>query len=115
MLPPAIIFVNSDSSTNVQQYMSNQLYVSEIITGAEFDKRVELDPNYPLDIHLKNIRIIVVRPFNDYNNRNLCDVAIFINRGLAVIEFNKYGPPNRTYRIETLSIYQLLSKPWTSV
>lgn len=110
MLPPAIIFVNSDSSVAVQQYMHNQLYVSEIITGVEFDNRVIADPNYPQAIYLNNIRIIVVRPLYDYTNRNLCDVAIFINRGLAVVEKTKYGPPGFTHRIETLSIFQILGQ-----
>jgi len=108
MLPSAIIFVNSDSSEAVRQYMFNQLHISEMMDGYEFDQRISIDPNYVNDIHLSNKRIIVVRPFYDYTNRNLCDVAIFINRGLAVIEYTKFGPPNQTYRIDTLSIYNIL-------
>lgn len=108
MLPSAIIFVNSESSEAVRQYMSNQLYASEIMDGYEFDQRVIADPNYVDDVHLSNKRILVVRPFDDHANRELCDIAIFINRGMAVIERNKFGPPNQTYRIETLSIYKLL-------
>ena len=59
MLPSAIIFVNSDSSEAVRQYMFNQLHISEMMDGYEFDQRISIDPNYVNDIHLSNKRITI--------------------------------------------------------
>lgn len=107
--PGAIIFVNNDLTPGVQGPLERQLYISESITGAEFDARVEADPNYTNIIHDNNLRVLVVREFSDGYNRNLADVAIFIKAGLASIESCKFGPPGQTFGVDRLTIYELLA------
>jgi hypothetical protein len=108
-LPSAIIFVNNDMNQTLQDTLVSQLFIHEAITGTEFDLRVELTPTYPDMIHLQGMRILVIRDdFMDLTNREYADVAIFVKSGLASIELNKIGPPNKAYRISELSIYKLL-------
>lgn len=107
-LPNAIIFVNNDLTPGVQGPLVRQLYISEVITGEEFDLRVEADPNYPLIVHQNDMRLLVIRDFADGYNRELADVAIFVKAGLAAIEDNKYGPHGVTMAVDTINIYKLL-------
>lgn len=107
-LPGAIILVNNDLVPGVQDPLVRQLYITESMTGAEFDARVLEDPNYPFIIHANHLRILVIRDFKDTANRDLMDVAIFIKAGLASIEANKFGPPGQTYPVDRLTIYELL-------
>lgn len=108
MLPPAIIFVNNDLTEQVLGILKSQLFITELIDGYEFDLRVLSDPNYPDIIHLNNIRLLVIRSFNELNNRNLADVAIFVKAGLLSIEYNKFGPHGQTFPVDRINIYKLL-------
>lgn len=108
--PGAIIFVNNDLAGNVQSTLVRQLYISDVMSGTEFDSRVVSDPNYPQIVHLNNMRILVVRDFADGYSRALADVAIFIKAGLATIEGSKFGPPGQTFPVDRLTIYELLMK-----
>ena len=108
LLFPAIIFVNNDLPLSIQSSLTTQLMLTEIIDGYEFDKRVTVDPNYPTEVHLNNLRVLVMRPLSDFTNRNLADIVIFIKAGLAYIEFNKNGPPGQTYPIARLQLEQLI-------
>jgi hypothetical protein len=109
LLPSAIIFINADMTVAQKQYIGQQLYITETISGQEFDARVVADPNYPDIVHQQNLRILVVRDdFRDYTNRELADIAIFVKQGLIAIEKNKFGPPNLTFQQDRVNIYELL-------
>jgi len=106
--PSAIIFVNNDLSDQVQSTLVSQLQINDTITGAEFDSRVTADPNYPNNIHINNLRVLVIRDFSDLTNRNLADIVIFIKSGLAAVEYNKYGPHNITMPVAGLYLNKLI-------
>jgi len=107
-LPPGIIFINEDLNDTLKAKIKTQLYVHEAISGAEFDARVAVDPNYPTVVKLQNIRILVIRNLHDHTNRNLADVVIFVKAGLAAIEKNNFGPPGLTLPVNNFYIHQLL-------
>jgi hypothetical protein len=106
--PGAIIFVNNDLTDQVKSVLKSQLFLSDIITGEEFDARISSDPNYVNVIKNSFQRVLVIRSFWDHTNRELADVAIFIKNGLAYIEKNNFGPPEQTYQVAKLNIYQLI-------
>jgi hypothetical protein len=108
-LPSAIILVNNDLTDQVKSVLQSQLFISEIISGEEFDARVSADPNYVNIVHNSFQRILVIRSFREETNRELFDIAIFVKAGLACIEKNNFGPPGRTYPVAKLSIYQLIN------
>jgi hypothetical protein len=101
--PSAIIFVNNDLTDNVQTRLVRQLHINEVISGTEFDARVAADPDYPSNIKQLDLRIMVLRSFEELDNRDLADVVIFIKAALASILKNNFGPPGFT--IAVLDIY----------
>ena len=111
---PAIIFINTDTGSDVlnqttQDTLNTQLFIDDIITGEEFDARVLADPNYPTIIHLQGLRVLVIR--NDYdiiNNKELADVVLFFKYGLASILKNECGPVGLTLPIARLYLEELL-------
>jgi len=105
--PPAIIFVNADLSDNVKAAVQRQLFINETITGSEFDSRISVDSNYPQEVHGNGLRILVIRSFDDYTNRDLADIVLFIKAGLAAVEQNKYGPPGQTFQVDHMYPSQL--------
>lgn len=112
-LPSAIIFVNdmlySDGYYNTRDNLIVQLCITEAMDGAEFDARVRWDENYPAVVKNNGQRILVMRNFSDLTNRSLADVAIYVKNGLAAIEKNNIGPPNKTYPVKDLTIYHLVN------
>lgn len=105
--PSAIIFVNNDLTDQVQQVLSTQLFLDQIIDGYVFDGYVNSIPNYVNTIHAQQKRILVIRSLWEHDNRELADIVIFIKMGLASILKNKFGPPGQTYQVANLNIYQL--------
>lgn len=105
----AIIFVNNDLTSNVQSALVRQLYINEVMTGAEFDARVLVDPNYTNDVHNNGIRVLVIRDFSDGYNRSLADIALFVKAGLASVESNKLGPPSLTLPVDRLYLSEIIS------
>lgn len=105
--PPSIIFVDSGISQGVLTVLERQLFSTETMTGTEFDQRLAADPNYPEIIKLNNLRIIVVRPFDDYTNRQIADFAVFIKYGLLTIEDLKNGPPAFTIPVDRIYLSKL--------
>lgn len=99
----AIIFVNADISQGIKEALERQLFITESVTGAEFDARIAEDPNYPLEIQENNLRILVIRDYWTTTNRELADIVIFASNGLATVESNKFGPPAQTYPINSLT------------
>ena len=106
--PSAIIFVNNDLTDQVQQVLSSQLFIHQILDGYTFDGYVNSIPNYVNQVHSQQLRILVIRDFWSQTNRELADVVIFIKMGLASILYNKFGPPGQTYPVANVNIYQLL-------
>lgn len=98
-VPSAIVFINNDLVPNVKSYIIKQLHINETIDGYVFDDRVSANPNYPTLIKQLNLRLLVIRPFNDYTNRNLADIAIFAKNGMFSTEKNNFGPPIRQVSI----------------
>ena len=108
-LPPAIVFVNADITDGIKSVLSTQLFINETMSDTEFDARVKADPNYPTNVHLRGLRIMVIRQsFQDLTNRNLADLVLFIKQGQAIVEKNNFGPPGLSLPIARLNIYDLL-------
>jgi hypothetical protein len=130
MLPPAIIFINSDEllqrpdgyyqdgyivngdgyiNSLTKQTLVTQLYLSETMTFKEFNSRVASDPNYARVVHLQGYRILVILPnFYDTTNRNLADMVLFYNQGQVTVLKNNFGPPGLSLPIQRINIYTLL-------
>lgn len=117
-LPAGIFFVNADITDDIKSVLTTQLYINEVLTDTEFDNRVSVDPDYPDQIRLNGLRLLVVRQnFRDYTNRQLADVVIFVSHGLAAVEKNNLCPfqplgnngfPSLTFPISRLNMYELL-------
>ena len=107
--PPAIIYTNTDIVQQIQHVLTRQLYLTEIITAAEFDARVAADPNYPLNIHLNKLRVLVMRDLSDCTNRHLADIVLFLKAGLAYILHNKVGPTRFTTSIDKMYLQGLIA------
>lgn len=109
MLPPAIIFINSDFNNITQNTLVSQLYINETLTFIEFNARVATDPNYATIVHLQGYRILVILPsLRDLTNRTLADIVLFYNQGQVTVEKNNLGPPGLSLPIDRLNIYVLL-------
>jgi len=107
--PPAIIFVNSDIDAINTLTLQRQLYINDTMTDIEFDARVAVDPNYPTNVHLQGLRILVIRQdFHNLTNRTLADVVIFVKQGMATVLQNNFGPPVLSLPILRFNLFDLL-------
>jgi len=100
--PAAVIFVNNDLTANVQDMFVRQLHINSVIDGYVFDDRIAADPNYVRDLKILDMRLMVVRSFEELQNREYADVVCFYSHGLVKIEENKFGPPGQTYPLVNL-------------
>lgn len=100
--------MNNDVSDAVQETIIRQLYIDIIMTGDAFDGYVAANDGYADELKSNNKRVLVIRPFSDYSNRSLSDVAIYIKEGLAAVEVTKNGPPGFTYPVVNLCLPQIL-------
>ncbi len=105
--PPAIIFVNNDLTQSIEDTIKRQFFISESITGEEFDVRVTNDEAYPEIVKLNDLRILVKRSFYEQTNRNLADIVIFVKAGLASVEYSNVGPPGLTMPIDKMYLSDL--------
>jgi len=105
--PAGIIFVNDDLTTSVQNALVKQLHISEVIDGYTFDARIAASSDYIDNIKLLDMRIMVVRSFEELDNRSLADVVIFVTNGLASVLQNNFGPPGITFAVLRLTWGQL--------
>lgn len=131
--PPAIVFINGEIQypsteppfigsipANTTSYASIselgnlqiQLFIDDTMSKEEFDARVKTDPNYPIIVHLQNLRILVILPkhvpFCEIDNLELADVVLFLHQGLADVEKCHFGPPRQNFEIQRLTIYEIL-------
>lgn len=101
--PSAIVFVNDDLTANVEAMLVRQLYIDEVIDGYVFDDRLEANSAYLSQVKAANLRLMVVRSFEELENRELADVVIFVKAGLAAIECNGFGAPGQTFPVVNLT------------
>lgn len=108
--PPFIIFSNTDIVQSIQDTLTRQLFLTEIINAPTFDARVIANPNYPSVVHSDGYRILVLRDLSDHNNRQLADIVLFFKNGLAAVEINKFGPHGITLPIDRLYLTALITQ-----
>lgn len=108
-LPSIIFFINADISPITQLTLKNQLMIDEIMSDTEFHARVSVDPNYPIVVHLNDLRILVIcQNLRDLTNRDLADIVLFIKQGQATVLKNNLGPPTISTSIERINIFNLI-------
>ena len=107
--PSAIIFINNDLSDQVKSVIQRQLFINDTMDGYEFDARLIVDPNYVQEIHSYGLRVLVIRPFNDYTNRDKADLVIFCKNGLASVLKTGVGPPAIIYPINSCYLSQIFN------
>ena len=86
-----IVFVNNDLSGNVQEKLINQMFIDLLLTGEEFDAKIDgyVDGYFLDSIKANNQRVMVVRSYlkndipNNIPNRELADIILFVKSGLA--------------------------------
>jgi hypothetical protein len=114
--PPAIIFINNDLSSQVLSVFVRQLFITEVLTAAQFDGYVAADGYWVSDQLYDGYRILVLRDLWDQTNRDLADIVLFAKDGLVSVEQNKVGPPNITLQINqvylTALIYLQRARPY---
>jgi hypothetical protein len=108
--PTGIIFINTETHSNVLDFIVKQLNIDEVIDGYEFDNRISNNPSYPSDIHAAKKRIIVIKDYRDLVNRDKADIVLFIKNGLCSVEKNKFGPPGLVLKINQLYLQKLFVK-----
>lgn len=108
-LPPAIIFINPEMTSSQIDNLKNQLFISDQMTGVEFDARLAVMPAYPLAVHTQGMRILVLRSdLNSASTDGYADVVMFVKNGLVSVLKNNCGPPGQTYTMAKLNVYELL-------
>lgn len=102
LVPAAIIQVNADLTDNVRDMLVRQLHINEYIDGYVFDDRIEANSEYAADVKRQDLRLMVIRPADETQNRDFVDVVIFVKAGLAAVEENKFGPHGITWKVVNL-------------
>ena len=109
MVPTAIIFINADLNDTATKTLQSQLEINDTMSFSEFNARVQVDPNYPFNVHAQGLRILVILPtLHDMTNRTLADIVLFFNQGQVTVEKSNFGPPGLSLPIARLNIYELL-------
>lgn len=101
-VPNGIVLVNNDLVPQVRAHLIKQLHINEVLDGYVFDDIIAADPSYPTKVKQLGLRVMVIRPFTEYQNRQLFDLVIFIKNGMASMESKKVGPPARTFEVLNL-------------
>ncbi len=101
--PAALILVNNNLPTTVQDMLIKQLFIDIVLDGYDFDQAVLLNPNYALQIKEDNLRVIVMRDLSELNNRSLFDVVIYFRNGLISVFDDGVGPPGSTYPVVNIT------------
>jgi hypothetical protein len=106
--PPAIIFINNDLSSQVLSVFVRQLFITEVLTAAQFDGYVAMDGYWPAEQIADGYRILVLRDLWDQTNRNDADIVLFAKSGLVSVLCNKIGPPDITLPINQVYLTALI-------
>ena len=111
--PSALILVNDNLPTTVQDMLVKQLFIDVILDGYDFDQAVLVNPNYALLVKEDNLRLLVNRDLSDMTNRYLFDVVIYFRNGLISVLDDKVGPPGDTYPVVNITWEKLgISNTW---
>jgi hypothetical protein len=102
-LPPALILVNNDLTPSVQNLIVRQLKIDLVMDGYGLDSAVATDPNYKKELQARNQRVMVLRNFQELQNRNLFDLVMFYYNGLIQVEASNLGPHAKSFKLENLS------------
>jgi hypothetical protein len=103
LFPNAIIFCNDDLTLITQNFLTQQLQLSVVMSGASFDALYAANPNYKQTLYQTNTRILVMRDLKDHTNRNVADVVLFIKGAIATHLKDGYGAPTQAYSLENLT------------
>lgn len=103
-LPNALIMLNNDLVPEIIQVVQTQLKITDTyLDGYSFDQIVAADPNYLQTVQRLNKRVLVLRNFQDFTNRNLFNIVAFVYQGLLQIESNNLGPHKNSFPVVNLS------------
>lgn len=103
-LPAAIVLVNNDLVPEVLQFLQVQLKITDTyVDGYAFDTVVAADPDYKNTVQRLNKRVLVLRNFQELNNRSIFDIVLFAYSGMVAIEQNNIGPHLGTFPIVNLT------------
>ena len=97
--PSAIVIANNDLTDNIKSCLIKQLYFTDVLDGYSFDGYVSTNPDYVTYIKNSNKRVLVLRSLRDHKNRELADLVLFVNRGMVMVQQNKFGPSQQTFRL----------------
>jgi hypothetical protein len=106
-LPGAIIMVNDTITSVNQNRLVINLHIDEVMTGNEFDLRINADSNYARTVKAHRKRLLILRDHRDTTNRALMDIVGFVKYDMLSITQNCFGPPGGTYKIINLHWGQL--------
>jgi hypothetical protein len=106
-IPAGIILVNNDINENIINTITQQLFIDGYMDGYHFDNIILDNPDYPFLVKQLNRRILVFRPLNELNNRELFDVVCFFKHGLLSVEINKFGPHGITVPLVSVTWQKL--------
>ena len=105
-LPSALIMINNDLTDQVLEFISRQLFLTDIFDGYEFLMALDADGYDGYDflpwIRSKNRRVAVIQSHQEKAHRELFDLVLFVKNGLASVECNKFGPPGLTLPVTKL-------------
>jgi hypothetical protein len=113
------------TSPSILTTMQTQLFINDTMSEEEFDARIKVDPNYPVIIRLRDMRILVIaseRYYDGYrhdgyhhdvyhhhvNKRRHADVVMFMHQGLADVSVNRFGECFHDFNIQRFTMYELL-------
>jgi hypothetical protein len=105
---PAIIYINTDLVPQVLGVFTTQLFITQVLSAADFDANVAADPNYPLQSHLNGYRLLVLRDLSDMTNRQFADIVLFAKGGLVSVLNSHYGKPGITLAIDRIYLSALI-------
>ena len=111
--PGFIGVVNDNISLSIQHTLSQQLFLTEIMSISDFDLRYKNNQSYIDIVHGMKQRVLVLVNFSDsmYTTYvDLVDMSLFCRNGLLYIEKNKLGNVNQEFQIKNIQVYNLIYK-----
>lgn len=106
--PPFIIFTNT-LSPGVEQVYVRQFFISEIMTGQQFDGYVASIDGYVQTLYIDGYRVLVERDLFDHTNRHLANITLFYKNGLVSVLKDGYGPPILEISLDNISIASIIN------
>jgi hypothetical protein len=103
-IPSALIMINNDLTDQVLEFISRQLFLTDILDGYDFLQTIDGYDGYDFLPRIKrqNRRVAVIQSHQEKTHRDLFDLVLFVKNGLASVECNKFGPPGLTLPVTKL-------------